>query len=177
MTKNWLDELEQRGFLGPEEGPHVFFPLGAFQGYLLPKQAYRGIIRSAHKRSLLYSLGITAITTACGIYFGFHFHTMTWIGFILTMLIYLAVMRRVTWRMYKLPFAIGFRYFARWADEQSLWQGVLLGLMFLGMLLLGMRIPWGNAELPLIVAYFFCYSGSLLFSRYKQLRAEARIAE
>lgn len=177
MTTNWLDELEQRRFLGPEEGPQVFFPLGPYQGYVLPKQAYRGIIRSAHKRLFLYSMGGTAITTALGVSFGIHFYTMTWVGCILTLLIFLAVMRRVTRRMYKLPFAIGFRYFARWADEQSLWQGILLGLMFLAMLLLGIRPPWGNAEMPLIMAYFFCYSGSLLFSRYKQLRAEARTAE
>ncbi|TWU09294.1 hypothetical protein CA54_45340 [Symmachiella macrocystis] len=86
MTTNWLDELEQRRFLGPEEGPHAFFPLGAFQGYLLSKQAYRGIIRSAHKRLLLYSLGITAVTTALGVFFGIHFYTMTWGGCILTLL-------------------------------------------------------------------------------------------
>jgi len=177
MTTNRLNELEQRQFIGPEEGPHVFFPLGPFQGYILPKQSYRGIIRSAHKRLFLYSLGITVITTAFGIFFGIHFFTMTWVGLILMLLISVAVMRRVSRRMYKLPFAIGFRYYARWADERRMWQGMILGMMLVS-LLLGGPVPWGGIfEIPLMGVFIFCLSSSLLLTHYKQLRAEARTVE
>jgi hypothetical protein len=178
MPTNWLDELEKRQLFGLDEGPLVFFPLGALRGFLLPKRAYRGVIRSAQRRFFLYSVGIAAITTAIGVLFGIHFMAMARIDWFLTLLIYAAGMRRVTRRMHKLPFAIGFRYYARWADEVSLWQGVMLGMMFFTpLLLLGLRAPFGNRELPLIAAFFLCQSGSLLNSRYKQLRAEARAAE
>lgn len=152
----WLIENPIQSMFIRSNDQLVFYSHGPFSDYVLPTPAYQPIILGAVSRLLVFSFVTSFIAAGIGIAFGFGTVTMAIVGLI-DYFWYFLLIRRLTKRLIPLPFGLGFRFYARWYDEERLYQRLFASVF--GFALVGWALQVNPSPLMIIALALSCYIG------------------
>lgn len=117
----WKQKIADSIILTTSDGQVIFFPFGAFKGYLLPKSAFEPLIIKSIVWFHVSALASFVVTVAIGRLLNINIDILLPIG-LLDYVHYHFRVRRLTRKLIGLPGRLSIRAYASSQDPEMMWQ-------------------------------------------------------
>lgn len=117
----WKRKIADSIILTTSDGRVVFYPLGAFKAYLVPKTAFEPLIIKSIAWFRASMWASFAVTTAIGVWLNINMDVLLLVG-LLDYVHYYFRIRRITRKLVGLPVHLSMRAYASSQDPEMMWQ-------------------------------------------------------